>query len=123
MSKENVWLEIKVDDYGNVDVKDMSQPNQFLNTALQYGEFYKICLEFKSKLQELKNRNNTVLDLEVNTRFYVINGCWYGRVVQVDGEKHILVESTGDVFKPSKERASDMEFRIVSNDPLNAEVW
>lgn len=32
------------------------------------------------------------IELEVGTKFRVENGNWYGEVIEVDGEKHILTD-------------------------------
>ena len=37
-------------------------------------------------------------DLEIGTNFYVVNGNWYGQILEGDkGQKRILVEATGSV--------------------------
>ena len=45
--------------------------------------------------------------LPVGTVFYVINGCWVGKVIEIDGVKNIL--NSRGLFEPSDDYVLDIE--------------
>ena len=54
---EKLWIMTKVDiSSGAVIMYDSSLPNEFLKTEEDYEEFYEICMDFRNKLQQLKDK-------------------------------------------------------------------
>lgn len=54
---EKLWVKTKVDiSSGDVVMYDSSLLNEFLKTEEDYEKFYEICMEFRSKLQKLKDK-------------------------------------------------------------------
>ena len=55
----------------------------------------------------------TLMDLPIGTWFYVINGCWKGRIVSRPSGKHVYVEETGRIYKLTYEGCKDIQFIIL----------
>lgn len=54
---EKLWVMTKVDaSSGEVVVYDSSLPNEFLKTEEDYEKFYEKCMDFRNKLQQLKDK-------------------------------------------------------------------
>ena len=54
---EKLWIMTKVDiSSGEVIMYDSSLPNEFLKTEEDYEKFYEICMDFRNKLQKLKDK-------------------------------------------------------------------
>lgn len=54
---EKLWIMTEVDMIsGEVVMYDSSLPNEFLKTEEDYEKFYEICMDFRNKLQQLKNK-------------------------------------------------------------------
>lgn len=55
---ETLWIKVKVDKRnGEIVMYDSSLPNEFLKTEKQHEEFFKLCMEFKNKLQTIKDKS------------------------------------------------------------------
>lgn len=55
---ETLWIQVKVDKRnGEIVMYDSSLPKEFLKTEKQHEKFFEICMEFKSKLQKLKDES------------------------------------------------------------------
>lgn len=56
---ETLWIQVKVDKRnGEIVMYDSSLPKEFLKTEKQHEEFFKLCMDFKNKLQMLKDKSN-----------------------------------------------------------------
>lgn len=56
---ETLWIQVKVDKRnGEIVMYDSSLPKEFLKTEKQHEEFFELCMDFKNKLQILKDKNN-----------------------------------------------------------------
>ena len=54
---EKLWIMTEVDMLsGEVVMYDSSLPNEFLKTEEDYEKFYEICMDFRNKLQQLKDK-------------------------------------------------------------------
>ena len=54
---EALWIQVKVDKRnGEIVMYDSSRPNEFLKTEEDYEKFYEICMDFRNKLQQLKDK-------------------------------------------------------------------
>lgn len=54
---EKLWIMTKVDiPSGGVIMYDSSLLNEFLKTEEDYEKFYEICMDFRNKLQQLKDK-------------------------------------------------------------------
>lgn len=54
---EALWIQVKVDKRnGEIVMYDSSLENEFLKTEEDYEKFYEICMDFRSKLQQLKDK-------------------------------------------------------------------
>ena len=54
---EKLWVMTKVDaSSGEVVVYDSSFSDEFLKTEEDYEKFYEICMDFRNKLQQLKDK-------------------------------------------------------------------
>ena len=55
------------------------------------------------------------MDLPIGTWFYVINGCWKGRIVSRPSGKHVYVEATNRTYKLTYEGCKDLQFIVLEN--------
>lgn len=54
---EALWIQVKVDKRnGEIVMYDSSLENEFLKTEEDYEKFYEICMDFRNKLQQLKDK-------------------------------------------------------------------
>lgn len=55
---------------------------------------------------------DTLMDLPIETWFYVINGCWEGRIISLPSGKHVYVKATGRTYELTYEGCKDIQFKI-----------
>lgn len=55
---------------------------------------------------------DTLMDLPIGTWFYVINGCWEGRIISLPSGKHVYVKATGRTYGLTYEGCKDIQFKI-----------
>lgn len=55
----------------------------------------------------------TLMDLPIGTWFYVINGCWKGRIVSKPSGKHVYVEATDRTYKLTYGGCKDLQFIVL----------
>ena len=58
---------------------------------------------------------DTLMDLPVGTWFYVINGCWKGRIVSRPSGKHVYVEAINRTYKLTYEGCKELYFIVLEN--------
>lgn len=73
-----------------------------------------ILKQMKRHIQDvIDHKQSSLMNLPIGTRFYVVNGCWKGRIVLYNGEKHIYVEATKTMFALTKSYAKSVTIRIL----------
>ena len=63
----------------------------------------------ESKLCKLSYTN--IMDLEVGTKFKVINGMWYGEIVSIEGKKYIKHDY--GTLEVTKDNCKDLKIEIL----------
>lgn len=87
------------------------EPSDFDRLLYQLGSEY---LRLISQKNEGCFKTSSLLNLPIGTRFFVTNGYWVGRVVLLDGVKHIYVEATRRVLRLTHEYAKSITAYIIS---------
>ena len=55
---ETLWIQVKVDKRnGEIVLYDSSLPKEFLKTEEQHEKYFELCMDFKNKLQLLKDES------------------------------------------------------------------
>ena len=67
---EALWIQVKVDKRnGEIVMYDSSLENEFLKTEEDYEKFYEICMDFRSKLQQLKDKQMWYREIIIKLNF------------------------------------------------------
>lgn len=112
---ETLWLQFKVDKRsGEVVAYDSSLPNEFIKTEKQNKELYELCMDFKNKLQQLKDTGT----LEEPKPKYLLctrsdNGCF------INGNKYEIKGTTSKGDYIIKDEYFEAEFTVK----LNGYLW
>lgn len=75
--------------------------------------------DFILNLRKSQNGPTNLFDLEVGTKFRVINGQWDGEIVDVDGSKH--VKHIHGMFKIREDNCTSLDIEIKNPKPLPVE--
>ena len=57
----------------------------------------------------------TLMDLPVGTWFFVLNGCWKGRIVSRPSGKHVYVDEIERTYKLTYEGCKELKFIVLEN--------
>lgn len=115
VNMETLWLQFKVDKRnGEVVAYDSSLLNEFIKTEKQNKEFYELCMDFKEKLQLLKDKGTYK---EQNPKYLLCtrsdNGCF------IKGNKYEIKGTTSKGDYIIKDEYFEAEFTVK----LNGYLW
>ena len=94
---------------GVEDLETLSSINDILNDLILLES--KLC-----KLTHMNVIDLDVMDLEVGTKFKVINGMWYGEIVLIDGKKYI--EHDHGTLEVTEDNCKDLQIEILGDKKL-----